>query len=496
MNKILAIDLGASSGRAILGILDQQKRLHLEEVYRFPNGGVQVGDELHWDVPYLFNEIKTSLKSYAEKYGSELSSIGIDTWGVNFVLLDENDRFLSPMYHYRDKRTIGMLNEMFKIASKEDIFQQTGIQFMELNSSTQLFSMVKHNSSRLKKTHTFFMFPDYLNFLLSGKKSCEFSDATTTQLYNPVEKEWAWDLITDLGLNPEWFMDIIPGGTVLGTIQKELAEEVGLRNDTKIISPLTHDTGSAYASVPVEMNLYKEGEYGVLSSGTWSLLGVELQQPLISEKALKYNYTNEGGINGTIRFLKNITGLWLIQECKKIWEKDNKDLSWDIIEEEARKARPFKFFINPDDPDFVNPSHMVQAIQDYCKQSHQDIPQTIGEIARTIFESLAFRYKQAVENLEEIIDRKLRILHIIGGGSQNRLLNQFTTNALNIPVKAGPSEATAIGNILVQALALGLISNVAELRQIVRKSFKIIEYLPQNAKKWEEEYQRFINLFR
>jgi len=491
--KILAIDLGASSGRAILGTLNANKKLSLEEIYRFPNEGIQVNNELHWDVPYLFNEVKNSLTKYVNKYGSDLNSIGVDTWGVNFILLDKYDRFLSPMYHYRDKRTVGMLEEMFNVISKEEIFKQTGIQFLELNSSTQLFSMVHNKSPRLPMTKTIIMFPDYINYLLSGIIACEFSDATTTQLFNPVKKEWAYDLIKRLGLNPEWFIKVIYGGTILGSIKKDVADEVGLNSKTKIIVPLTHDTGSAYASVPVDMNKYFEGEYGILSSGTWSIIGVELKEPLINEKALKYNYSNEGGINGTIRFLKNITGLWLIQECKKIWDKENMNLSWDKIAIEAKKADPFQSFINPDDHSFLAPSNMVQAIQNFCKTTDQNVPETIGEISRTIFESITFSYKQAVENLENIIGKKLKILYIIGGGSHYNLLNQFTANVLNIPVKAGPTEATIIGNILVQALALGEVKDLIELREIVRNSFKIKNFLPENHEKWEEAYFTYLD---
>ncbi len=490
---ILAVDLGASSGRVILGILSVSKKLSLEEIYRFPNEGIQVKNELHWDVPYLFNEIKHAMTKYVKKYGADLNSIGVDTWGVNFILLDKNNRFLSPMYHYRDKRTVGMLEKMFKVVPKEEIFKQTGIQFLELNSSTQLFSMVYHKSPRLPLTKTIIMFPDYINYLLSGVIACEFSDATTTQLYNPVKKEWAYDLIKRLGLNPEWFIKVIFGGTILGPIKKDVSDEVGLSSDTKIIVPLTHDTGSAYISVPVDMNKYFEGDFGILSSGTWSVLGVELKEPLINDKVLKYNYSNEGGFNGTIRFLKNITGMWLIQECKKIWEKENMKLDWDKIAIEAENADGFQSFINPDDHSFLAPSNMIQAIQKYCRTTNQKVPETIGEISRTIFESIAFKYKQAVENLEDIIEKKLKILYIIGGGSQHNLLNQFTANILNIPVKAGPSEATIIGNILVQALALGAVEDLIELREIVRNSFDIKSFLPKHHEKWNDAYYSFLD---
>ncbi|MHA1148622.1 MAG: rhamnulokinase [Promethearchaeota archaeon] len=494
MNKILALDLGASSGRAILGTFENDKRLKLEEIYRFPNKGVQVGNELHWDVPYIFNEIKKALSIYVKNYGTELRSIGVDTWGVSYILLDKNNDFLSPMYHYRDKRTVGMLEKMFEVVPKEEIFRQTGIQFLELNSSTQIFSLIYKKSDRLSKAAKFLMFPDYLNYLLSGVLACECSNATTTQLYNPIKKEWAFDLIKRLGLSPELFINIIPGGTILGPIKDDLAKEVGLSKQTRIIAPLTHDTASAYASVPVEMNKYNEGEYGILSSGTWSLLGVELKEPLINEKALNYNYSNEGGFNGTIRFLKNLTGMWLIQECKKLWDKEEKKLSWEEILTKAENSQNFQYYINPDDHRFLNPPNMIEAIQNFCKDSNQNIPKTIGEISNTIFASLAFRYKQAVENLEDILEKKLKIFHIIGGGSQNTLLNQFTANILNIPVEAGPSEATAIGNLSIQALTLGIIKDISELRQIVRNSFKIKKFLPQNTKIWNKEYKKYLEI--
>jgi rhamnulokinase len=490
--KVLAFDLGASSGRAIVGSLDKEKKLILDEVYRFPNGGIQKDDSLLWDISKLFQEIKNGLLEYSNKYGSNLSSIGINTWGVDFILLNENDELLEPVYHYRDKRTIGMLEEMFKVVPKEEIFNQTGIQFMELNASTQIFSMVCTNSPRLKVAKTFIMLPDYFNFLLSGIIVSEFSVATTSQLYNPVEKDWANDLIKKLGLQPEWFRKIVPGGTVLGSIENSISEETGLNKNTKIIAPLTHDTGSAYAAVPVDMDKFKEGEYGIISSGTWSLLGVELREPLINEKALKYNYTNEGGINGTIRFLKNISGMWLIQECKKIWEKEGLKLTWNDIEEEAQKEKKFQYFINPDSRVFLTPSNMIHAIKNECKTTGQESPQTIGQISRTILESLAFRYKQTIENLEDIIQKKIKVIHIIGGGSQNDLLNQITANILGIPVIAGPAEATAIGNILVQALALKRIKDFSELRRIVRKSFPIKDYTPKDTEKWEEAYQVYL----
>jgi len=489
--SLIGIDLGASNGRIIVGILNEEKRLKLDIICRFKNYGVSISNSLYWDILRIFSKIKKGLSLVAKKY-KNISSIGITTWGVDFILLDENDEILGPIHHYRDSRTNGMLEEMFKVVPKIVIFNQTGIQFLSFNSSTQMFSMAYNKSPRLNITKTFLMLPDYFNFLLSGIKCSEYSDATTSQLYNPIKKDWAFDLIEKLDFKPEWFGKIIQPGTILGNIQEYIAEEVGLNKNTKIIAPLTHDTGSAVAAVPVDMNKYKRGEWAYLSSGTWSLIGVELNEPLINEKVLEYNYTNEGGIDGTIRFLKNLSGLWLIQECKRIWDKEGLNLGWDDIEEKAKDAQPFQNFINPDDQLFLNPTNIITAIKEYCKNYGQKPLESVEQISRTIFESLAFRYKQTIEDLEDIINQKIKILYIIGGGSRNNLLNQFTANILNIPIKGGPSEATAIGNILVQALALGKIKDIVELRQIVKKSFPIKDYIPEETEKWEKAYKKYL----
>lgn len=489
--KSLAIDLGASSGRLILGKLDDRKKLHLEEIYRFPNGGVPVSESLYWDIISIFREMKMGLAEYVNRYGNDLDSIGIDTWGVDFVLLDEKDEFIGPIHHYRDKRTDGMLEKMLEKVSKEEIFSQTGIQFLQINGSTQIFSMVYNQSSRLSITKMFLMLPDFLHFLLSGVKKSEFSDATTSQLYNPTKKDWAYPLIEKLGLKKEWFCPIVQPGTVLGKIKKDIAEETGINKSAQIITPLTHDTGSAVAAVPIDMGAFQEGEWAYLSSGTWSLLGVELKEPLINKNVMEYNFTNEGGIGGSIRFLKNLSGLWIIQECKKVWDKEEDILSWDLIAEKSSKAPKFQTIINPDDPMFLNPPNMIEAIRQFCAKTGQDFPEDKGSIARTVFESLALRYKHALLQMEELLGKKVKILHVIGGGSQNNVLNQFTASALQIPLKAGPKEATAIGNLLVQMLALGEIEDVKELRQIVRDSFPIKEFEPKNSDEWEDIYQKY-----
>jgi sugar (pentulose or hexulose) kinase len=492
MVRVLAIDLGASSGRVIVGIFEDEI-LKLDEIYRFTNEGVRVENSLYWDILRLFQKMKKSLTIYVKKYGSDLDSIGINTWGVDFALLDENDELIEPIYHYRDHRTDGMLEKLFKVIPKKEIFNQTGNMVAQINTSVQLFSMLHNNSPQLSLAKTLLMLPDYFNFLFSGKKFCESSDASTSQLFNPIERDWAFDLIGKLDLDPNMFPEIIQPGTVLGTIQDHIAKETGLNHETKISLPLTHDTGSAVAAVPVDMDKYDSGKWAYLSSGTWNLLGVELNAPLINEKVLKYNFTNEVGLGFTTRFSRGMTGLWLIQECKKQWDKKNSNLTWDKIEFEAEESQQFQHFIDIDEKVFFNTPNMIDSIKKQCKIHNQTPPETIGQISRAIFENLAFKYKEIFEQLEELIGNKIEILHIIGGGSQNKLLNQFTSNILNISVLAGPSEATAIGNILTQALALGEVKDIKDLRRIVRNSFQIIEYTPMDNDKWNDAYNFYLS---
>jgi len=490
MPRFIAFDIGASSGRVIVGNL-KNNFLNLDEIYRFNNKAIQIDDYLHWNILKIYSDILEGLKKYVKKYGNIVDGIGIDTWGVDFILLDKKDELIGYAHHYRDSRTKGLLQEMFKKVPKKEIFYETGVQFMEINSSTQLYSMLFNYSPQLSITDTFLMIPDYLNFLLSGNKVSEYSIATTSQLFNPNKNNWAFPLIRRLGFKEGWFKRIVPSGTILGLIKPYIAQEIGLNSNTKIIAPACHDTGSAVAAVPVDMEKYSRGEWAYLSSGTWSLLGVELDIPLINKKVLEYNFTNEGGINNSIRFLKNVTGMWLIQECRKIWAKNEKSITWDDIVSEAEEAPEFQYFVNPDDSIFLNPKNMIEAIQKYCIDHDQDPPEAMGEISRTIFESLAFRYRFVVEKIEEILNKKIKILHIIGGGSSNRLLNQFTANTLGIPVKAGPKEATAIGNILIQALALGKVRDINELRNTVKISFEIESFYPINTEEWEKGYHKY-----
>jgi rhamnulokinase len=498
MNKkegvnLLAFDIGASSGRGILGNL-KNEQLEIEIIHRFPNDAIKIDDSDYWNIFNIYNELKKGIKKCVDKNIVNLKGIGIDTWGVDFVLLDSNNELIGIPHTYRDKRTKNSLNKMFLEISKEEIFNQTGIQFMELNTLNQLYSMLKQESPQLLRTSKVLMIPDFLNYLLCGEISTEYSIATTTQLFNPNTKEWAFDLVEKFGLKRNWFAEIIPPGSILGKLNETINSEIGLNPPPNIIAPLCHDTGSAVAATPVEMEKYKSGEWAYLSSGTWSLLGVELNAPIINKKSLKYNFTNEGGIAGTIRFLKNIMGLWIIQECKKIWDIEGHQFTWEILIQEANTSEPFNCYFNIDDPQFLNPDNMIKAIINYCKSTNQSIVNSPGQITRAIFENLAFRYKFVLEKLEELIESKIKILHIIGGGSNNNLLNQFTANSTELPVKTGPSEATAIGNILVQALALGDINNVSELRKIVVNSFEIEDFTPNETKKWRNAYNEYLEI--
>ena len=489
--NLLAFDIGASSGRAILGKL-KDENLEIEIIHRFPNEAIRINDSYYWNIHNIFNELKNGIKKCVNKNILNLKGIGIDTWGVDFVLLDENNELIGIPHTYRDKRTKGSLEKIFFKASKNEIFDQTGIQFMEINSSNQLFSMVEQESPQLSITKKVLMIPDFLNYILSGIISTEYSIATTTQLFNPVTKEWAFKLIDKLGFKREWFPKVIPPASILGKLNETISSEMGLELSPSIIAPLCHDTGAAVAATPVDMERYKSGEWAYLSSGTWSLLGIEVNDPIINKKSLEFNFTNEGGIAETIRFLKNITGLWIIQECKKIWDIEGHQFTWESLIQKANEAKPFNCYINVDDPQFLNPQNMIKTIINYCKSTNQPIVDSPGDVTRVIFENMAFRYKYVLEKLEEITEMEVKILHVIGGGSNNDLLNQFTANSTEIPVKAGPSEATAIGNILVQALALKYITSVSELRNIVMKSFPIKQFLPQEKRTWKDAYQEYL----
>jgi len=487
--NFLAFDLGAESGRAILGQFDGQ-RLQLSEVHRFLNGPVRLPDGLHWDVLRLWSEIKRGLGLAAKAYGESLVSLGLDTWGVDFGLLAADDTLLGNPYHYRDSRTDGMLEEAFRRVSRSEIFERTGIQFMQLNSLYQLLAMARANSPALAVAKTFLNTPDLFNFWLTGCKASEFTIATTSQCYDPRAGDWARDMLEKLGIPGHIFRQIVPPGTVLDSLQSSVAEETGCK-PISVVAPATHDTGSAVAAVPVA-----DGDYIYLSSGTWSLMGVEVNEPVITEQSLACNFTNEGGVQGTFRLLKNIMGLWLVQECRREWARAGESYSYDDLTQMAVEAPAFGPMVSPSDPRFLSPGDMPGRIRAFCGATGQRVPEAKGEVVRCALESLALEYRWVAERLDELTGCRLPTVHIIGGGSQNRLLNQFAADATGRTVITGPVEATAIGNVLVQALALGYISSLEEGRAIVRRSFEVEVFEPRGTAAWDEAYIRYLGIRR
>ncbi len=485
--KFIAFDVGAESGRAMLATFDGE-RITLSEALRFPNVPVRVLGSLHWDVLRLFDEIKRGLTQIAREHHAEVASIGLDTWGVDFALLGRDDELSGNPYHYRDRQTDGMMEEAFRRVPREKIFERTGIQFMQINSLYQILAMSLQRVPALEHAATFLMIPDLFNFWLTGRKVCEFTDATTTQFYDPRQRAWARTILDDLGLPFHILPEVVSPGTVLGTLQAGIAEEVGL-DQVPVVAPACHDTGSAVAAVPSVGQ-----DYVWISSGTWSVMGAEVPQPVINAESLAYNFTNEGGVCETFRLCKNVMGLWLVQECRRAWARVGEELSYDTLVEMARRAPAFRSFVDSDHGDFLPPGDMPARVAEFCRRTSQPIPEEKGAIVRCILESLALKYRVQLEALEELVGKRLPTVHIIGGGTQNRLLCQFTADATGRHVIAGPVEATSLGNVLMQALALGHIGSLSEGRQIISKSFELSVYEPHDPAAWDEAYERFIKL--
>jgi rhamnulokinase len=486
--KLLAFDLGAESGRGLLGRFDGG-RLRLDVIHRFPNGAVRTLDTMHWDVLALYREMLAALRVCARDHGG-VDGVGVDTWGVDFALLDRDGTLLGNPRHYRDPHTENTMDAAFQRVPREEIFRQTGIQFMRFNSLFQLLALQRDRSPLLEIAQSLLFIPDLFNYFFTGVRVNEFTDASTSQLLNPQTGNWAFDLVRRFGLPEHMLGTIVPPGTVLGPLRPAVAAEAGLP-PVPVIAPATHDTGAAVAAVPARA---KEGDWVYISSGTWSLMGAELPGPLINEQVQANNFTNEGGVGKTIRFLKNIMGLWLVQECRRTWEREGKDFSYDQLTRLAGEAPPFAGLVNPDDASFMLPPSMPAALADYCRRTGQPTPTEPGPVVRCALESLALRYRWVLERLEAMLGRNIQAIHVVGGGCQNALLCQFTANACNRPVYAGPVEATAIGNLLVQALGLGLIGSLAEGREVVRQSFEVVTYTPRNPERWQEPYQRFLRL--
>ena len=486
--NVLGIDLGASSGRAMLGTLEG-KKLTIREIHRFLNEPVTLCGRFVWDMPRLFHEIKQALLKLSRS-GETVDAIGIDTWGVDFGLLDKNGHLLSLPVHYRDARTNGIPEKVRAIIPDEELFARTGIAFNSFNTLYQLYAMKEEGDPALESAQDLLFLPDLLAYFLTGKKGTEYTIASTSQLLNPFTRDWDRELMEKLGIPAHIFGEVKLPGTVRGTLLPEIAKECGVA-EIPVIAIGGHDTASAVAAVPAQ-----EKDFAYISSGTWSLLGAEVQKPLCTEGVMKANYTNEGGVDGSIRLLKNIMGLWIIQECKREWDRRGSETSFGELVELSMQAPAFKAILDVDDPAFLAPGDMPARIQAYCAKSGQPVPEGKGEISRVIYESLVLKYRWAIERLEEdMLKKPIEALHIVGGGSKNALLNRFTAEAIKRPVIAGPDEGTIIGNLLVQAQALGAISGIRELREVVENSFPTKTFLPEtDGKAWDEAYQRYLRV--
>ena len=486
-SSFLAIDIGATSGRSILGKIVNGS-LELKEIHRFSNNITEVNGRMYWDLFYLYNEILASLKKIKTSQ-IEIQSIGIDTWGVDFVCFGKDGEPLRMPYSYRDTMTFGAPEKFFKVMPKEELYNKTGIQIMNFNTLFQLFTQKMNDSSIYNIIDKILFMPDALSYLLTGKMVTEYTIASTSQMINPYKKTFDDSILKVVGLSKDNFAPIVLPGTLIGELSENVKQQTNL-NNISVISVAGHDTASAVFATPA-----KNENFAYLSSGTWSLMGIESKEPVVNDETFSLNFTNEGGADGSIRLLKNISGMWLIEQCKKEWDKDS-ELTYNEIVNAAESAAPFTCFINPDSPCFANPVSMINAIQQYCKETNQCVPQTVGEIARCIYESLAFRYKQVLTNLQKLAQHPIETLHIIGGGSKNRLLNSYTASAIEMTVVAGPSEATAIGNILLQAKAVGLVKDKDEMRKIVANSIELESFVPNISNNWSKHYDEYLKVFK
>jgi len=481
--NFLAFDLGASSGRAMLGTISDQ-RLKLTEIHRFENRMVEIDNHFYWNIFSIFDELKTGLKKCIRDFGIQPDSIAIDTWGVDFAFVDKDGMIASLPYAYRDRRTDRAMEDFYKIVPREELYLKTGIQLMQFNSLFQLFVNHETKAPQYEIGKDLLFMPDALSYLFCGVKKNEFSIASTSQLLKPGKLSWETSLFEAMGVDPSIMQEIVLPGTLLGNIKPEVQKETGSRA-IPVIAVASHDTASAIASVPASGK-----NWAYISSGTWSLMGIESDKPLISKEILALNFTNEGGVEGTTRFLKNIMGMWLLQECRRSWSHKI-HYSWSEMVDLSTLSQPFKCLIDPDDASFLNPADMPQAIVDYCLKTDQPKPETHGEFIRCIFESLAMKYRLTLDSIRSVISYPIDIVHIIGGGANNELLCQYSANALQLPVKAGPTEATAIGNILMQAKAMKAVASLEEIRALVGESFGTKTFLPAETEVWKVQFERF-----
>ena len=489
MNSYIAVDLGAESGRVMVGsVVD--KKLSLEEIHRFKNGPITENNSLRWDFNKIFGEIKTGIAKAVKQVGDSISGIGVDSWGVDFGLIGQDGQLIEKPYHYRDRRTDEMMEKAFELMGKRELYDNSGLQFLPFNTVYQLLAVKLSNEGLLSKTKKVIFMADLFSHFLSGEIFAEYSLASTSQLMDMKTGQWSKEIFEKLSLPIDVMPKVIKTATVAGKLKIEMADEFGC-GQIPVIAIGSHDTASAVAAVPADA----ETNWAYLSSGTWSLMGVEIPEPIINDKTFKYEFTNEGGVENTIRLLKNIMGLWLVQECKRQWFDDGDDLSYSEITAMAEQSKPFAAFVNPNQSRFMSPGGMPARINEYLEETGQDAITDKGQMIRVVLESLAFNCRWVLEKLEEITDKKIEVLHMVGGGIQNALLCQFTADAIGRKVVAGPIEATAMGNIMLQAIATGQIESLAEGRKLIRNSVELKEYHPEDSERWNSEYDKVKQIF-
>ena len=485
MKRVLAFDFGASSGRAILGIFDGEK-IELQEVHRFSNDPVKINGTVYWDVQRLFFEIKQGILKAKEAGGFD--SIGIDTWGVDFGLLRKDGTLVENPVHYRDARNDGMVEKATEYMTKERMYDITGIQFMDFNTIFQLLSLKENRPYILEEADKLLFMPDLLNYMLSGVKSTEFSIATTSQMVDLKTNNWSEEILDTFGINKNLLTDIAPTGAVIGQLSDEICEELGVPK-ADIVSVAAHDTQSAITATPCEFD-----DFAFISCGTWSLFGTEVKEPIINEASKKLNVTNEGGYDYTTAFLKNICGLWLIQESRRQWIREGKEYSYAELEKLALECEPFKCFIDPDAPEFAPMGNLPRRVKEYCEKTGQYVPQTVGEIIRCIYESLALKYRYTFDGIKECTGKDYDRIHVMGGGTKDKLLLQMTAQSCNVNVYGGPIEATALGNVAIQLMSTGAIKDIKEARKIIAKGENLKLYEPKDNADWEKAYEDFKNI--
>lgn len=489
----LAIDLGASGGRVLAGrVLDSG--IELDELHRFSNGGVQVGKRLLWDLLGQWEHVCEGLRRAATRYGKRIRSVGADTWGVDYVLLDRNDDLVGPCFHYRDARTRGIIDQALERISRADFFQATGLQFIEINTAYQLLAMRLEDSPLLDIAERFLMIPDFVHWQLTGAKVNEFTNASTTQLLGAESGHWSTRVLRALEIPESIFATPLQPGTSLGQLLPQVRNATQLHSDVEVILPATHDTASAVLAIPADSFAQDQPDWCFISCGTWSLLGAELARPVLTEACQMHNFTNEGGVQGSVRLLKNISGLWIVQQCREQWKREGQDYGWEQLLALAAAAPTMVSVVDTDATAFIAPANMPEAIRDYCRTTGQAVPASPGEIIRCALESLVLRYRLTLDLLEQVVGHRFKTIHMVGGGVQNRMLCQYTADACSRPVVAGPVEATALGNVMMQAIGTGRLSSIDEARRLVRTAKDITRYEPSSSGRWDSGFSKLQQL--